>query len=155
MAQIGEKAPHFAIQNTEGTVVNLGDHIGNGPVIILFFPLAFTGVCTTEMCTIRDNMKALNESDATVFGISVDSFFTLAQFKSMNNLNFELLSDFNKDTTRAYGVYNGDFFGMDGVANRSAFVIDNEGTIQYAEVLDDAGNEPDYAAILEKVRELA
>lgn len=155
MAQVGEKAPHFALQNTDGNVVDLADHIGNGPVIVLFFPLAFTGVCTTEMCTIRDNMKALNESDATVFGISVDSFFTLGQFKSMNNLNFDLLSDFNKDVIRSYGVYNGDFFGMDGVANRSAFVIDNDGVIQYAEVLDDAGNEPNYADILEKVKEVA
>ncbi len=155
MAQVGEKAPHFALQNTEGSVVNLSDHIGKGPVIVLFFPLAFTGVCTTEMCTIRDNMKALNESDATVFGISVDSFFTLGQFKSMNNLNFDLLSDFNKDVIRSFGVYNGDFFGMDGVANRSAFVIDNDGVIQYAEVLEDAGNEPNYAEILEKVKEVA
>jgi peroxiredoxin len=155
MAQVGEKAPHFALQNSEGKVIDLNDYIGKGPVVVLFFPLAFTGVCTTEMCTIRDNMKAMNESDATVFGVSVDSFFTLAQFKSMNNLNFDLLSDFNKQAIRAYDVYNGDFFGMDGIANRSAFVIDKDGVIQYAEVLDDAGHEPNYSTILEKIQELA
>ena len=155
MAQIGEKAPHFALQNAEGKVIDLNDYIGKGPIVVLFFPLAFTGVCTTEMCTIRDNMKAMSESNATVFGVSVDSFFTLAQFKSMNNLNFDLLSDFNKKAIRAYDVYNGDHFGMDGVAKRSAFVIDKDGVIQYAEVLDDAGHEPNYSSILEKIQELA
>lgn len=155
MVKVGEKAPHFALQNTEGSVLNLSDYVGKGPIVVLFFPLAFTGVCTTEMCTIRDNMKAMNESEATVFGISVDSFFTLGQFRSMNNLNFDLLSDFNKKAISAYGVYNGDFFGMDGVANRSAFVIDKDGVVQYAEILDDAGHEPNYTAILEKVQVLA
>ena len=139
-------APDFTLPNTANEPVSLSAHRGK-PVVLLFFPLAFTSVCTEEMCTMRDNMAAYNGVDAQVFGISVDSPFTLAQFKAKEGLNFPLLSDFNKAAATAYGVLYEDFFGLRGVAKRSAFVVDPDGNIAYAEVLDDAGDQPDYSAI--------
>ena len=147
----GNPAPDFTLNSSENQPVSLSSYRGK-PVVVLFFPLAFTGVCTTEMCTMRDNMGQYEGVGAQVLAISVDSPFTLAQFKDKENLNFPLLSDFNKQAASAYGVLYEDFFGMKGVAKRSAFVVDPEGKIAYAEVLEDAGNQPDYHAIQETVR---
>ena len=102
----------------------------------------------------RDNMAQYNGFDAQVLAISVDSPFTLAQFKAKEQLNFPLLSDFNKEAARAYGVLYEDFFGLRGVAKRSAFVVDADGAIAYEEVLDDAGEQPDYHRIQSTLREL-
>jgi peroxiredoxin len=143
----GEKAPNFILKNTEGKEVSLSSFQGQKNVVLLFFPLAFTGVCTQEMCAIRDNMSKYSELDAEVLGVSVDSFFTLKKFKEQENLNFTLLSDFNKEAAQTYDSLYENFFGMHGVTKRSAFVIDAEGIIQYAEVLEDAGALPDFDAI--------
>ena len=117
-------------------------------VLVLFFPLAFTGVCTTELCSIRDNIALYDNSNATVLGISVDSLFTLAKFKEEQNLNFTLLSDFNKEVSATYGaLYETFVLDMKGVSKRSAFVIDKEGIIRYAEVLESAGDLPNFTAI--------
>lgn len=150
--QKGDTAPDFTLKNTDGEEVTLSEQYGDNNVVLLFFPLAFTSVCTEELCHTRDNLKDFEELDAKVFAISVDSFFTLKEFKKSQDLNFQLLSDFNKDTAKSYGALYEDFLGFKGVAKRSAFVIDKQGTIQYAEVLEDAGNLPDFDAIKEALK---
>ena len=153
--QIGQKAPEFTLHNTEKNKVSLSD-FNSKNVVLLFFPLAFTGVCTNEMCSMRDNMTMYNNLNAEVVGISVDSLFVLDRFKKEHNLDFTLLSDFNKEVSAAYGcLYDNFVFDMHGVAKRSAFVIDREGVVKYAEVLESAGDLPDFNAIQECLKGLA
>jgi peroxiredoxin len=145
--QKGQQAPDFSLFNSEKTKVNLADYKGKN-LVILFFPQAFTGVCTTELCSVRDNLNVYTSLDADVVGISVDSIFTLAKFKEEQQYNFPLLSDFNKTTAQAYeAIYDEFVFDMKGVSRRAAFVVDKEGTIQYAEVLESAGDLPNFDAI--------
>jgi len=144
---VGQVAPSFTLVNTEKKEVSLSDFKGSN-VLLLFFPLAFTGTCTKELCSVRDNIAIYNNANAQVFGISVDSTFALAKYKEEQNLNFELLSDFNKTAATAYGSIYDNFIGwMQGVAKRSAFVIDKSGIVQYAEVLENAGDLPNFEAI--------
>lgn len=145
--QIGDTAPDFTLKNTDGKEVSLSSFKGSKNVVILFFPLAFTGVCTKELCATRDDIGSYNNLDAEVLAISVDSFFSLKQFKERDGYNFELLSDFNKDVSAAYGALYEDFLGYKGVSKRSAFVVDKEGTIKYAEVLENAGDLPNFDAV--------
>jgi peroxiredoxin len=117
-------------------------------VVLLFFPLAFTSTCTAELCNIRDNYSLYNSLNAMVFGISVDSLFTLGRFKEEQKLNFDLLSDFNKSVSEDYGsLYTEFVFGMKGVSKRSAFIIDKAGVIKYIEILETAGQQPNYDAM--------
>ena len=133
--------------DTDKNKVTLSEYKGKN-VLLLFFPMAFTGVCTKELCSIRDNIASYNAVNAQVFGISVDSPFTLAKFKEEQHLNFPLLSDFNKEVSETYGAIYEAFIGwMKGVSKRSAFVIDKDGIIQYAEVLESAGDLPNFEAI--------
>lgn len=143
----GDKAPQFTLYNTEKQQISLSDYSGKN-VLILFFPLAFTGVCTDELCNTRDQLNVYNDLNTEVLAISVDSLFALEQFKKQQNYNFNLLSDFNKTTANSYGaLYEQFVLGMEGVAKRAAFVVDKEGTIAYAEVLEDAGKQPNFDAI--------
>ena len=142
-------AKNFTLKNTKGENTTLFEETKKGNVVLLFFPLAFTGVCTEEMCTTRDNMKMYNSLKASVFGISVDSHHTLREFKKQYNLNFELLSDFNKEVSRAYNSFYEEFKGMKGVAKRAAFVINQENEIIYEEVLEKSSDQPDYKKIAE------
>jgi peroxiredoxin len=152
--KIGDKAPSFELMNSETQKVSLSDFQGHN-LLILFFPLAFTSVCTTELCSVRDTLKDYEALDASVLGISVDSPFTLAKFKAEQNLNFPLLSDFNKEVSQAYGSFYKDFvLGLKGVSKRSAFVLDKNGVIQYAEVLESAGDIPNFATIKEALNAL-
>lgn len=148
--QAGQKAPEFTLFDTDKNKVSLADQKGSN-VVVLFFPLAFTGVCTAELCNVRDNIAIYNNTNAKVFGVSVDSLFTLGKFKAEQNLNFPLLSDFNKDAAKAYGVLYDTFpaFDMQGVSKRAAFVIDKEGVVRYAEVCPTPGDLPNFAAIQE------
>ena len=147
--QVGQEAPDFKLFNTEKKEVSLSDQRGKN-VLLLFFPLAFTSVCTAELCSVRDSLKIYEGLRATPFGISVDSLHTLKKFKEEQHLNFELLSDFNKEVSNAYGaIYEMFGYGMRGVSKRAAFVIDENGIIQYAEVLDNAGLQPNFEAIRE------
>ena len=144
---IGEKAPEFNLHDTEKKIVTLAGLRGNN-ILLLFFPLAFTGVCTKELCSVRDNIAAYNNVNAKVFGISVDSPQTLARFKEEQHLNFTLLSDFNKEASESFGCLYSSFAGwMKGVSKRSAFIINKEGIVQYAEVLENAGELPDFEKI--------
>ena len=152
---IGDKAPSFTLRNTEKAEVNLSD-FSDQNVLVLFFPLAFTGVCTAELCSIRDDISKYESLNAQVLAISVDSLFTLEQFKKVQGYNFPLLSDFNKEVSRAYGSLYQDFvLGMKGVSKRSAFLVDKKGVVQYAEVLEDAGQQPNFEAIVEKLNSLS
>ena len=122
---------------------------------MLFFPLAFTGVCTEELCSMRDNIGDYEKLDAQILAVSVDSLFTLGKFKAEQNYNFPLLSDFNKEVAQTYGALYEEFvLGMKGVAKRSAFVIDKEGIVRYAEVLDSAGDLPNFSAVKETLARL-
>lgn len=146
--QTGQQAPEFALFDTDKNKISLVDQKGSN-VVILFFPLAFTGVCTAELCNVRDNIATYNNTNAKVFGVSVDSLFSLGKFKAEQNLNFPLLSDFNKEAAKAFGVLYDTFpaFEMQGVSKRAAFVIDKEGVVRYAEVCATPGDLPDFAAI--------
>lgn len=146
--QKGDKAPDFTLLSTDKKEVSLSDYKGKN-LVILFFPLAFTGVCTKELCSVSGGLDFYNDANAEVVGISVDSPFTLEKFKAENDINFPLLSDFNKETSTAYdSIYDVfPFGGMKGVSKRSAFVVDGEGTVQYAEVLASAGDLPNFEAI--------
>jgi peroxiredoxin len=127
--------------------VSLADFQGRN-VVVLFFPVAFTSVCTAELCSVRDDIGAYNNLNAQVIGISVDTVFTLDRYKTEQNYNFPLLSDFNKEVSTQYGALYETFgFGMKGVSKRAAFVVDKHGIVQYAEVLESAGNIPDFIAI--------
>ena len=145
--QKGQAAPDFSLFNTEKNKVALTDYKGKN-LVILFFPLAFTGVCTTELCSVRDNLNVYTGLNAEVVGISVDSLFALGKFKEEQQFNFPLLSDFNKSTAKAYGAFYDEFvLDMQGVAKRAAFVVDKDGIVQYAEVLESAGDLPNFDAI--------
>ena len=145
--KVGQEAPDFSLYNTEKKEVKLSELRGK-KVIIHFFPQAFTGTCTTQLCTMRDNLNYYTNLNAVVLGISVDSIFTLAKFKEVESYNFDLLSDFNKEVSRLYGsIYEDWILNMKGVSKRAAFVIDENGIVTYAEVLESAGDLPDFTKI--------
>jgi glutaredoxin-dependent peroxiredoxin len=143
---VGSKAPDFTLTNQDREPVTLSQLRGK-PVVLAFFPAAFSSVCTKEMCTFQDSMSQLGKANAQVFGISVDTFFTLKAFHDQQKLTFPLLSDFNKQAIRDYDVFNEDMIGLKGIAKRAVFVIDKDGIVRHAEVLDDARNEPHYDAV--------
>ncbi|MGZ3757832.1 MAG: redoxin domain-containing protein [Mucilaginibacter sp.] len=149
---IGQPAPQFKLVSSGLKEVSLADFKGR-KVVLHFFPFAFTGTCTTQLCTMRDSFGYYDGLNATILGISVDSPFTLAKFKEENNYQFDLLSDFNKEVSAAYGaIYEHFVLGLNGVSKRAAFVIDENQNIIYAEVLEVATDLPDFEAIAEKVK---
>jgi peroxiredoxin len=143
---VGSKAPDFTLTNEERQPVTLSQQRGR-PVVLAFFPAAFSSVCTKELCTFQDALAQLNDVNAAVYGISVDTFFTLKAFHDQQKLSFSLLSDFNKQVIRDYGVFNEDMIGLKGIAKRAVFVLDKDGVVRHREVLDDARNEPDYQKV--------
>jgi glutaredoxin-dependent peroxiredoxin len=157
MITTNQQAPEIALFDTEMKPVNLSDFKGQKNVLVLFFPMAFTGVCTKELCGVRDDIARYSNANAQVIGISVDSVFSLAKFKEEQGYNFPLLSDFNKVASNNYGCIYDSFTGMAmvGVSKRSAFVIDKAGVVQYAEVLESAGDVPNFEAINEVLAGLA
>jgi peroxiredoxin len=124
------------------------------PVVLAFFPAAFSSVCQKELCTFRDQLARLNHARAQVYGISVDTFFALKAFHDAQGLTFPLLSDFNKHVIREYGVFNEDMIGLHGIAKRAVFVLDADGVVRYEEILQDARNEPDYEKVFQAVESL-
>lgn len=152
---IGQQAPAFSLYDSEKKKISLSDFKGKN-VLLLFFPQAFTGTCTKELCSTRDNIALYDRSNAQVLGISVDSVFTLAKYKEEQQLNFPLLSDFNKETSSTYdALYDSFVFDMKGVSKRSAFIIDKEGVIRYAEVLETASDLPNFDAIQQTLQTLS
>ncbi|GAB7018005.1 redoxin domain-containing protein [Halostagnicola bangensis] len=155
MPETGDTAPDFTAPLANGDVdsITLSDALENdAPVVLAFFPGAFTGVCTTEMCTFQDRLSAFEDVDATVYGVSVDSPFSLNEFRDQNDLSFGLISDFEKEIIDDYDIRM-DFedLGVYGVAKRSVFVVDSDGEITYAWVTDDPGVEPEYAEVEDAV----
>jgi glutaredoxin-dependent peroxiredoxin len=145
--EIGMQAPGFTLFDSDKNHVSLSNFAGQN-VLLLFYPLAFTSVCTKELCAVRDNIGQYDQLNAVVLGISVDSLYTLAKYKQEQGYNFPLLSDFNKEVSLLYGsLYENFAFGMKGVSKRSAFVIDKDGIVRYAEVLENAGEIPNFDAI--------
>ena len=145
--KVTDKAPAFTLPDAPGQMVDVGAAFGDGPVVLLFFPFAFSSVCTTEFCTIAGEWSDWTGLGAQVFGVSVDSAFVVQKFRESEQLPFSILSDFNKDVCRDYGVLHDDEFGQKGVSKRAAFVVDRSGAIAYAWVSDDAGVQVDFAAI--------
>lgn len=157
---VGQNAPDFALKTKtpEGAAtITLSDYKGKN-VVLLFFPMAFTGVCTNELCSVSGGLELYSSLNAQVFGISVDSPFTLEVFAQKNTIAFPLLSDFNKEVSKSYGALYGTFvpgvWDLQGVSKRSAFVIDKDGVVQYAEVLENAGELPNFSKIEETLKSL-
>jgi glutaredoxin-dependent peroxiredoxin len=147
MLQPGQPAPDFTLYDSAKNKVTLSDQKGQN-ILLLFFPFAFSSTCTKELCSVRDNIAVYDKAQAKVFGISVDSLYTLARYKEDQRLNFTLLSDFNKEVSRIYGsLYETWGYDYRGVSKRSAFVIDPKGVVKYAEVLENASEIPSFQAI--------
>ena len=150
--EVGSKAPDFTLMDQDRQPVTLSAALKDSPVVLAFFPAAFSSVCQNEMCTFRDWLAQVGQvGQAQVFGISTDTFFALKAWASQQGFNFPLLSDYNKDVIRSYGVVNPDMIGLRDIAKRAVFVIDRQGVVRHREVLDDARNEPDYAAVRQAV----
>jgi len=148
MTEVGQKAPDVQLVDTEKKLVKISDFKGK-TTVLLFFPGAFTGTCTKEMCAFRDEISKYNNLNANVVGISVDSPFALKAFKSANNLSFTLLSDFPRNAINSYGVPLNDFAGIVGytTSKRSVFVLDKDQNVRFKWVSDNPGVEPDYAVV--------
>lgn len=145
--EVGSKAPDFTLMNQDRQPVTLSAVLQNGPVVLAFLPGAFSSVCTSEMCTFRDSIGALDASKGQVLGVTTDTFFTLKAWADQQRFAFPLLSDYNKEVIRQYDVVNPDMIGLKNIAKRAVFVIDRDGTVKHRQILDDARNEPDYAAV--------
>lgn len=154
--EVGQKAPDFTLPEKPGQApVSLSDFHGEKNVVLLFFPLAWSPVCTQEMCTMRDDYRTLAGLDAEVLGVSVDSPFALQAWAAEQGFEFPLLSDFNKEASRRYDALFPDLLGLQGVSKRAAFVIDKQGIVRYAEITPSAKDLPNLDAVREKVRELS
>jgi glutaredoxin-dependent peroxiredoxin len=151
---VGSKAPDFTLHNQDRQDVTLSDELKKGPVVLAFFPAAFSSVCQQEMCTFRDSATDLKKVNANVLGVSTDTFFALKAWGDQHRLTFPLLSDYNKDVIRKYGVVNPDMIGLKDIAKRAVFVIDRNGTVRHREVLDDARNEPNYENVKQALASL-
>jgi peroxiredoxin len=150
--RVGDAAPPFTLAQKPREEVNLGDFIGREPVVLLFFPLAFSSVCTAEMCHLRDTWAQWGATGARVFGISVDSPFTTDKFRQSEAIPFPILSDFNKTVSTTYGVLHEDLFGMKGVSKRSAFVIGRDGRVKYAWISEDPGKQVPFDEVMAALR---
>jgi peroxiredoxin len=148
----GDVAPGFALPAAPGEIVDVGARIGQRPIVLLFFPLAFSSVCTEELCAVRDDWERWRELDAEVYGISADSPFVARRFREELGLPFPLLSDFNHDVGAAYGVLYEEYFGLRGVARRAAFVVGVDGRIVHAWVGERDDVLPDFGAVRGAVR---
>lgn len=156
MIEEGDPAPNFAVPRAGGeayddiTEFELEEHLGDGPIVLAFYPAAFTGGCTEEMCTFRDSMAEFNSLDASVYGISVDLPFAQNIFIQEHDLNFPMLSDFNQELIESYGIGLDGLFGLKGLAQRSVFVIDEEGTVTYKWVRE--GDNPDFEELVTEIQ---
>jgi peroxiredoxin len=150
---VGTNAPDFTLVDQDRQPVTLSASRGT-PVVLAFFPGAFSSTCTKELCTFNGRMSQLNAAHAQVYGISVDTFFTLKAFRDSQHLSFPLLSDFNKEVIRLYDVFFEDMIGLKGLAKRAVFVIDKDGVIRHRQVVADARNEPDYEQVFSTLASL-
>ena len=156
MSNLNETAPDFNLKNTEKNDIALSSYKGK-TVVLAFYPGAFTGVCDTEMCTLRDSMNSFNDLNTTVLGISVDSPWANAEFAKKYEIKFDLLSDYNRNVSKAYDMMFNGLGGLEGYecSNRGVIIIDGQGLIQYRWVAENPGVEPNYSEIIEKVKSLS
>ena len=150
MVDVGDDAPDFTAPLANGDIESftLTERLTDGPIVLAFFPAAFSSTCRSEMCTFRDRLCGFQDVDATVYGVSVDSPYALNEFRDRHDLDFGLLSDFEKDVIEAYDVRTDfDHIGLNGLAKRAVFVLDADGTVEYKWVSDEPGVEPDYDAV--------
>ncbi len=156
MVDVGNEAPDFTVPKAGGTAYNdvekftLSEALEEGPVVLAFYPAAFTSGCTDEMCAFRDSMSAFNELDASVYGVSVDLPFAQNIWIREENLNFSMLSDWDHEVTETYDVVLEDMYGMIDVAERSVFVIDTDGTIAYKWIRE--GENPDFDELVSEIQ---
>jgi peroxiredoxin len=152
MVDVGDSAPDFTAPRVEDGIdtVTLSEELDDAPIVLAFFPAAFTGTCTDEMCTFRDQLANFESVGATVFGVSVDLPFTLEEFGRQHDLSFPLVSDANHDLIHAYDVVDAfDDVGVDEIARRSVFVVDADGAVTYRWLADNPGEEPPYDEVRE------
>lgn len=154
MVEVGQKAPDFTLPDDAGNKVTLSKELGQGPVVLSFYVWDFSGVCQTQLCAMRDSFGDLQGHGAKVFGISTDGVFSHRAFKAAHNIPYPLLSDWNKDVSKAYGVQYADLGGMKGVSKRSVFVLDGEGVVRYRWVTEDPKVPPDAGRVLAEVKKL-
>lgn len=152
---VGVKAPNFTLPSTVGDKFTLSDHLGKENVVLSFYVFDFSPVCTKEMCSFRDGLIDLERLNAKVVGISVDSMWSHKAFAQSLNIVFPLLSDFNKEISRSYGVLYEDLRGLRGISKRSIFVIDKEGIVRYRWVSEEPGREPNYVEIQQVLKSLS
>ena len=161
MVSVGDQAPDFTaplVGDDDTVATTLSDHLGSGPVVLAFFPAAFSSTCTAELCTFCDDLAQFEGVGATVFGVSTDTAYALERFRAAEGLTFDLLGDNDGSIIAAYDIVDDESFagkGMTGVATRSVFVIDSAGTIQYVWIADNPGQEPDYEAVVSAVESLS
>lgn len=157
MVEVGQKAPDFTMLSDEAKPVTLSKELGHGPVVLSFYVFDFTNTCQGQLCAMRDSLGDLQAMGAKVFGISTDSHHSHRVFKQQNQINYPLLSDWNKDASKAFGVLYDKFgdFGLRGVSKRSVFVLDREGVVRYRWVTEDSKIPPDHTRVLEEVKNLA
>lgn len=155
--RLGQRVPDFALPDADKKVRSLGEFTRQGTVILVFFPFAFSGTCDKEMCTFRDGFGSLRGAGIQLVGISVDSSYSLKAFAQTYNLQFPLLSDFNKKVIKTYGVLQDPWAGLGyrGVAKRAVMVVDGRGVLKYRWVTDVPSNEPPYAEVMRAARKLA
>lgn len=155
MVDVGQKAPDFTLPSDEGKPVTLSKELGQGPVVLSFYVFDFTGVCTGQLCAMRDSVGDLQRHGAKVFGVSTDSPHSHKAFRAANNINYPLLSDWNKQASKAYGVFYDKLGDFIGVSKRSVFVLDKNGVVRFKWVTEDPKVPPDAKKVLEEVRKLA
>ncbi|MEF8829567.1 MAG: redoxin domain-containing protein [Haloarcula sp.] len=155
MVSTGDTAPDISatIANGEVEDFELSDHLGDGPVVLAFFPGAFTAPCSSEMVALQEHLGDFHDAGATVLGVSADSALSQNAFREENGLEFDLVSDMGRNAIDAYGVrIDIEDLGLLGVANRSVFVVSDDGEVTYSWVADDPTNEPDYDELLDAVQ---
>jgi len=155
---VGDKAPDFTLPASDGEKVEkvtLSESLGSENVILAFFPFAFSSVCGEELCEFRDQLSQFNDMNAKVYGVSIDTPFSQTEFSKQQGLNFELLSDFNKDVSSQYGVLYEQLGNFKGVSKRSVFVIDQQGTVKYSWVTEEPTNKPDLGEITQALQGLS
>lgn len=155
IVDVGVKAPDFTLPSTIGDKFTLSEHLGKENVVLSFYVFDFSPVCTKEMCSFRDGLTDLEKLNAKVVGISVDSMWSHKAFAQSLDIKFPLLSDFNKEISRSYGVLYEDLRGLRGISKRSIFVVDKEGIIRYRWVTEEPGREPNYAEIQQFLKSLS
>ena len=156
MVEVGQKAPDFTLPSDEAKPVTLSKELGGGPVVLSFYVFDFSGVCQGQLCAMRDSLGDLQAHGAKVFGISTDSHHSHRAFRQQNNLNYPLLSDWNKQASRAFGVLYDRLgpFALQDVSKRSVFVLDKDGIVRFKWVTEDSSVPPDAKRVLEEVKKL-